>query len=115
MAKKEQNRIDEETAGKIQNLQILEQNLQNLLMQKQAFSFESAETVNALSELKASEGEVFKIVGSIMIKAEKKELEKDLIKKKDLLELRIKNINKQEESLKQKLLEMKEEVINKIN
>ena len=115
MEKKEQNRIDENTMGKIQNLQLLEQNIQNLMMQKQAFNFEAAETVNALSELKYSKGEVFKIVGSIMIKSEKKDMEKDLSKKKDLIELRIKNIDKQEESLKQKLLEMKEEIVNKIS
>lgn len=115
MNKKEAQKIDENTASKIQNLQIIEQNIQNLMMQKRAFSFEAAETVNALDELKDSSGEVFKIIGSIMVKTEKQALEKDLLKKKDLIDLRIKSIEKQEQALKEKLLEIKEEVIKKIS
>ena len=41
-------KIDAETGKKIQELQILEQNLQNLLMQKQAFQIELNEIENAL-------------------------------------------------------------------
>ena len=114
MEKKGSNKIDEDTNNKIKNLQILEQNLQNLMMQKQAFNFEAVETLNALDELKNSDGDVFKIVGSIMIKAEKKDVEEDLMKKRDLIEMRIKNIDKQEKSLNEKLLVIKEEIIKKI-
>jgi len=46
------NTLDIETQKKIQELQILEHNLQNLMMQKQAFQLELNETVNALEEVK---------------------------------------------------------------
>ncbi len=115
MSKREAPRIDENTANKIQNLQLLEQNLQNIIMKKQAFNFEAIETVNAMDELKNSSGDIFKIVGSIMLKTNKQDLEENLIKKKGLIEMKIKDIEKQEQSLKEKLLEMREDVIKKIS
>ena len=39
---------------RIQELQILEQNLQNLSLQKQAFDFELSESEHALEELSGS-------------------------------------------------------------
>ena len=51
----------ENSDSKIQEIQFLEQNLQNLLMQKQAFQMELSETQAALKELENSGEEVFKI------------------------------------------------------
>lgn len=109
--KTERRQINEETAQKIQSLQILEQNLQNLVVQKQTFQFEISETINALGELNECKDEVYKIIGSIMLKSKKQDLEKDLLHKKDLLELRIKNIEKQEQVLKEKLLKIRNDVV----
>ena len=102
-----------ETTKKIQELQLLEQNIQNLMMQKQAFQMENNETMNALSELKESE-EVYKIIGSILLKTQKIELSKDLERKKELLDLRIKNIEKQEEILRKKMLDLRNEIVQEL-
>ena len=59
------------TEKQIQEMQILEQNLQNILMQKQAFQMEITETQSALEEIENSGDEVYKIIGSLMIKSEK--------------------------------------------
>ncbi|MCL6500792.1 MAG: prefoldin subunit beta [Candidatus Pacearchaeota archaeon] len=100
------------SGSSIAELQLAEQGLQNLLLQKQMFQIELIETNNALEELKKSkEGEVFKIVGSLMFKSDKAELAKELEKKKELLDLRIRAIEKQEESLKNKLIKAREEVL----
>ena len=88
--------IDEETQKEIQELQILEQNLQAILMQKQAFQVELNETENALTEIAKSNDEVFKIIGNIMIKSGKKKIEEELKKKSELLSLRLKSIENQE-------------------
>lgn len=106
--------INQETAKKIQQLQLLEQSLQNLMLQKQAFQLEMSETLNALGELSKTKEEVYKIIGSIMVKAKKPELEKDLKRKKELLDLRIKNIEKQEEALKEGLLKTRSEVMKEL-
>ncbi len=108
--------LDEETQKKIQEMQIIEQNFHQLLMQKQTFTFEANETKLALEELEKSTGDVFKIVGNqIVIRTEKEELKKELSHKKELIELRMKNIEKQEQEFSKKLESLREEVIKKIS
>ena len=104
-------KISEENARKIQELQMLEQNLQNFLIQKQSFQFEENEVINASEELKNSEGDVYKIVGQIMIKSQKNALEKELKDKKGIIQLRIKNIEKQEGLLMEKATKLRDELI----
>lgn len=99
----------------IQEMQFLEQNLQNLLMQKQAFQMELTETTSALEEIEKSGEDVFKIVGQLMIKSDKPIVVSDLTKKKDLLELRMKSIEKQETALTNKLEEIREEILGSVS
>lgn len=110
-----QRQIDKETERGIQELQILEQAIQNLLLQKQAFQIEISETNNALEELKKTKDDAFKIVGQIMIKADKAELEKELEGKKKLLNLRLNSIQKQEDLMSEKIEKLKEEITKKLS
>ncbi|MCX8194404.1 MAG: prefoldin subunit [Candidatus Pacearchaeota archaeon] len=99
----------------VSQLQITEQALQNLLLQKQLFQLEFVETNSALEELKKTKTEdVYKIVGSLMFKSDKIELEKELERKRDILDLRLKTIEKQEEELKEKLLKNREMFLKEI-
>jgi len=107
--------LDEETQRQIQEIQIMEQNLQQLMMQKQAFQMEANETDFALEELKSSEGEVFKIVGGqVIIKTTREKLEKELNHKKELINARLKNLDKQEEDFSKHISAIRDEVIKKI-
>ncbi len=109
-----EQRIDEETAKKIQELQVLEQNMQNVLMQKQAFLLERGETDNALEELKNTKEDVYKIAGQIMIKTKKSDAESDLKRKKEILDLRIKSLEKQENFLKEQITKGRDEILSKL-
>ena len=82
----------------VQRMQILEQNMQNILMQKQAFQMELSETQASLKELEKSNDEVFKIVGQLMIKSEKPKIKEELENKQKIIELRINTLDKQEET-----------------
>lgn len=104
-------KITKETQEKIQELQVLEQNLQQVLIQKQAFQLEMNETESALSEIAKTKEDIYKIVGSIMIKADKSETEKELKEKKDILSLRLKSLEKQEENFSAKTEKLREEVM----
>lgn len=106
--------VNKETEKQIQELQILEQNLQNLMMQKQAFQMEVSETESALVELEKNKDEVYKIVGNIMIKSSKEEIIKDLKQKKDLISLRLKAIESQERSLLENSEKLRKKVLSKI-
>jgi prefoldin beta subunit len=107
-------KVSKENTQKIQEMQIAEQSIQNLLVQKQVFQLELAETNNALEELKKSEGDTFKIVGNLMIKTNKADLEKELTRKKDLINLRIKSMEKQEKNLGEQLTKTRDEVLKKL-
>jgi prefoldin beta subunit len=107
--------LDNETKEKIQELQLYEQSFQNLIMQKQAFQIELNETENAITEVSQSTDDVFKLVGNIMVKADKEKLKKELAKKKDLLSLRLNSIEKQESELTQEIESLRDEIIKKVN
>ena len=103
-------KIDAETGKKIQELQVLEQNIQNLLMQKQAIQIELTEIENALSDLKKSGDEVYKIVGGILVRSNKSDISSDLEEKKKILVLRISSIEKQEKIFDEKAEKFKKEI-----
>jgi len=105
--------IDEKTKEKIQEIQILEQNLHNLLLQKQAFQMELNETENALSEIEKTKEDVFKIISNLMIKTDKSKLKEELNRKKDLLNLRLKSIDSQENEFSSQLEDLRKEVMKK--
>ena len=104
-----------ESEKKLQELQILEQNVQNLLLQKQTFQTRLLENENALKELDEAKKETYKIIGNVMVLVEKEKLKKDIKNEKEVIELRIKNIEKQETKLKEKATELQKDVLKDIN
>ena len=102
-----------ESEEKIAQLQLLEQNMQNFTMQKQQFQMQLNEIASALENLKDSE-KSYKIVANIMINAKKEDLEKELNQKKEMLELRIKKLEKQEEEIREKSQKIQKEVLGKM-
>lgn len=96
---------------KVQELQMLEQNLQNTLLQKQSFQIELREIQAALKELDKSGDEVFKIIGQLMIKTDKKEMKIELSDKEKMINLRINTLEKQEKTLSEKLDELQREIL----
>jgi prefoldin beta subunit len=73
-----------------------EQQLQHILFQRQQFSAQLLEIESALEELKEAKT-AYKIVGNIMVGATPTDLVKDLEERKELIALRLKSIDKQEE------------------
>jgi len=106
-------KIDNETQEKLQELQMAEQNLQNFLLQKQAFQYELNEVEASLEELKKSDDEVYKVIGNVMIKAKKHDVVKDLEEKKKVLELRLKSLDNQEKIISEKLDRLRKELEEK--
>ena len=94
--------LPKDTEEKIAQLQLIEQNMQKFLMQKQNFQAQELEIDNALQELGKLKGQAYKITGGIMIAADKEELKKELNSKKEIIALRLKSIQKQEDSLREK-------------
>ena len=103
----------EEDNKKIQEIQMIEQNMQNVMMQKQSFQFELSETQAALKELETAGEEVFKIVGQLMVKSDKNRIKEELSNKEKLIELSVVSLEKQENSLGENLEKLRSEVLDK--
>lgn len=107
-------KLSKETEEKISKLQLIEQNTQNLLIQKQVFQSQLLEIENALKELENTKQNPYKIVGNIMVLSKREDVQKDLKSKKEIIELRIKNIEKQEEKLKKEAKDIQTEVLKEV-
>ena len=105
--------IPEDAQDKIRQLQMLEQGLQQLLMQKQAFQLQMMEIESALKELDSS-GEAYKIIGKIMVLTKREELNKELKEKKETLELRISSLEKQETKTREKAASLQKDILSVI-
>ena len=105
--------MEKETEQKINQLQMFEQSLQSFLGQKQQFQMQLVEVESALGELEGTD-KAYKIVGNIMVESDKNELKSELASKKEMLELRIKTMEKQEEQVKDRASKLQAEILKKI-
>ena len=96
---------------KIQEMHFLEQNIQNLFLQKQSFQIEFSETQSALKEIENSGNEVFKMIGKLLIKTDKSKLKEELLNKEKFLEIKMSSIERQESSFTEKLEKLREEIL----
>lgn len=101
---------DIEKENILHDLQVLEQNFHQTLLQKQAFQMELRETQAAKKELEKAGDEVFKIVGQLMIKTDKKSTVAELENKEKLIDLRVKNLEKQEKMISDKIEAFQKEI-----
>ena len=99
-----------EGPGNIQRLQMIEQNVQGLNVQKQQFQAQMFEVESALKELETSTV-TYKIIAGVMIGVDKEKLKKELSDKKDVFDLRIQTLEKQEAQLKEKAKSLQQEVM----
>jgi len=104
---------DKETEEQISQLQIMEQAFQNLSLQKQNFQMQLIEIESALEELEKTE-KAYKIVGNIMVASDKEALKSELESKKETLNIRIKNLEKQEKDFKEKSSSLQKQILEKL-
>jgi len=85
--------------------------LMNVSAQKQQLQIQNMTLKQALEELgKTKEKKVFKAVGNILIQSETTKVKKELEEKKKSVDLRLKTVQKQEDSLINKLNKIKSEI-----
>jgi len=100
MAELDQAKINEFRAGR--------QQLLNITAQKQQLQFQASAIQNALNELKESKPKtVFKAVGNILVEKDAKVVKKELEESKENLDVRIESLQKQEDSLVNRLNKLK--------
>ena len=98
-----------ENNQELQEMQLLDQNLHNIMLQKQSFEMELSETKSAIAEIEKS-GDVFKLIGDLLIRKDKDKAKSELVDKEKILEMRIRSVEKQEEALSKRLEELREKL-----
>lgn len=80
-----------------------EKQLQVIVLQKHQMQLQLNEINLAGEEIKKAVGDVFKSVGAIMVKSTRSEAEADLKERKEVLNMRLSSLAKQEEKLREHL------------
>lgn len=102
--------MNDDTNSKIDELAVYERNMNSLLAQKQNINSNILEIKSALKELETSPTS-YKIIGNIMVQANKEDLKKDLDGRQEELQLKLKNLEKRENDLITKTQKLQEEVM----
>ena len=97
-------------------LQQLQQTLQVIVSQKQQLELENSENDRAIAELGkvTDDGVVFKSIGTLLIKSDKKKLIGELGEKKELTTTRLSVLAKQQSRTEERLKELQQEIQAKI-
>jgi prefoldin beta subunit len=90
----------------------LQQNLQSVAMQKQQVDAELSDAEKTLEELKdvPDDDQIYKYVGSLLVKVTKEAITKELEEKKDISNTRTLVLNKQESRLKENIKELQTKI-----
>lgn len=91
----------------VMQFQVAQQQLQNVLMQKETLNLNKMELERAIEELgKTKEKNAYKITGNIMINKPVEDLKKDLEETKEAVDIRLKSLVGPEKQLTDKLREI---------
>ena len=71
------------------------------------------EVDSALDEIKNKDS-VYRIIGNIMVSSKKEDVKNELEEKKKLLEIRVSNLEKQEQRLKEKANKLREGILHSL-
>jgi len=86
----------------------LYQQYQALLVEIESLKIKNKEIEEVLEELnKSNKNEAYKLVGNVLIKKSKDELIKELNDEKEIVELRLKSLEKSKQKIEEKLKEYK--------
>lgn len=105
--------MDKKTQEAVSRLQVFEQNLQQLGVQKQQVVSQLFEVENALRELEGV-SEAFKIVGGIMVKSDAKVLSGELRDKQERLKVHVSSLERQEKQWSDQAVKIRTEVMGKL-
>jgi len=102
------SKLPPQVQERLLRLQQQQQTLQAVLTQKQQLELELTEVEQALSELEkmAESATIYKSIGSLLVKSEKSKVTGELNERKELLNMRINVLGKQEERLRSQIKDL---------
>ena len=90
-------------ANEEENMQVLQQQLQLIMLQKNQLKLQQEEIDHAIREIESATGDMYRLVGPILLQSKKEEVVKDLQERKSLIDSRLQVFDKQETRMKKNL------------
>lgn len=108
MSSSDLSQLPQNIRERLLRLQQLQNTLQSLAAQRQRLELELSETERALKSLEdvPPERKIYKSVGALLVEKEKEAVVKELIERKELLEVRVKVLGRQEDKTRKRVLEL---------
>ena len=97
--------------NKVEQMQFFQENLNAIIMQKQAFQMELNETVSALKEVENSKEDVYKLIGQLLVKVSKEKIIEELKNKEKIIKMRLERLSSQEEKINSEAKKVRDELI----
>ncbi len=101
-------------SNKVQELSLIQQGISQITMKKQELVNQLVEIDNAIEELKKVP-KAYSAIGPILIEKSSEDITKELSTKKEMLNIKIRSFEKQEQRLKQKAEAIQKQVIEDMN
>jgi len=98
--------------GDIEKLQALQEQLQGVLVRKQQFEAELKEVERAIGEIEKlnPENKIYKMVGTFLVLINREQALQELRDRKELLELHVKTLTKQETMLRKQIDDLRNQI-----
>lgn len=91
----------------IAQAQMFQQQIQEIVSQKEALNIQSIEIKRALDEIEKSKSDLYKIAGPILVKSDKESIKNDLTEKSDFIDLKKKTLERSESKIKERFEELR--------
>jgi prefoldin beta subunit len=92
----------------LNELQLQNQQLQTILIQKQSLMIQGKEVERALEEIEKGGEEIYRSVGPILVKTNREDIKKDLEEDREETEIKINSLDKQEIRIRKRIKEIQE-------
>lgn len=93
----------ENDANSLAELQELQAKIQAMMLEKQQLMMQQSDIERALQALKDVEGKTYEMIGTLLIERSKDEIEKGLLERKQLIDLRLESLDKNERTLRSRM------------
>ncbi|MGB9634903.1 MAG: prefoldin subunit [Candidatus Micrarchaeia archaeon] len=95
--------MENEMENQLSELQDLQARLQALMIEKQQLILQQGDMDRALTSLKDVEGKTYEMIGTLLVEKKKEDIEKDLLERKQLVEVRLESIDRNERILRSRM------------
>ncbi len=92
-----------EMTNTLVELQDLQSRMQAYMVEKQQLSIQLNEIDRAIKALKGVEGKTYEMIGTVLVERDPKEIERELLEKKEMLDLRLESIDKNVRTIKSRM------------